>query len=510
MRKFLKVCTISVCILCCAAMQVWAGGGQEKAGAKGSKDVVTLKWYMSLNPIAPDTAKVIEKLNEYTREKIGVQIDYQVISNPDYAQKMPTIINSGQEFDMCFTASWTTNYLQFVDRGAFMDITDLLPKYAKETYNFIPKAMWNSVSVKKRIYGVPVYKELGWQGGFLINADMAKKYGIDLSKIKTLADYEAVLKTVKEKSTAEGKKVIGLVGMDQGFVSAYPYESVSFSSDMPGAYAVPQFAAYKDTGSKVFNQYASKEYQAYCEMVHRWYQAGYLAPDPVQYDTDIAQKDNDFQTGKVFSFFISYAPGYKESLSKSVGFTVEFIPLMAPLFETQNAMGGILALSYNSKHPDKVLEFINLLNTDRYVGTLIRHGIEGMHHSAVGKDNVDKTMGGKLAADKNGYDYTFGWQFGSPFNQKWDISYPSNIRALFDAYNKSSVAAPHVGFSFNPEKVSGELAGLKNVVEKYRKALESGMSDPTTELPKFLKELEANGLQKVLAESQKQINEFVK
>lgn len=87
---------------------------------------------------------------------------------------MPTIINSGQDFDMCFTASWTTNYLQFVDRGAFMDITDLLPKYAKETYNFIPKAMWNSVSVKKRIYGVPVYKELGWQGGLLINADMAK------------------------------------------------------------------------------------------------------------------------------------------------------------------------------------------------------------------------------------------------------------------------------------------------------------------------------------------------
>ena len=46
----------------------------------------------------------------------------------------------------------------------------------------------------------------------LINADMAKKYGIDLSKIKTLVDYESVLKTVKEKSTAEGKKVIGLVG----------------------------------------------------------------------------------------------------------------------------------------------------------------------------------------------------------------------------------------------------------------------------------------------------------
>ena len=44
---------------------------------------------------------------------------------------------------------------------------------------------------------------------------------------------------------------------------------------------------------------------------------------------------------------------------------------MDPLFETKNARGGILAISSASEHPDKALEFINLLNTDEYVGTLI-------------------------------------------------------------------------------------------------------------------------------------------
>ena len=53
------------------------------------------------------------------------------------------------------------------------------------------------------------------------------------------------------------------------------------------------------------------------------------------------------------------------------------------------------------------MEFINLLNTDKYVGTLIRHGIEGVHYTAVGEDQVDKTMGGTLT--DNGYDYTYGW-----------------------------------------------------------------------------------------------------
>ena len=57
---------------------------ETTAQETGSDEVVTLKWYMSINPVAADTDKVIEKLNEYTRDKIGVEIDYTVIANPDY------------------------------------------------------------------------------------------------------------------------------------------------------------------------------------------------------------------------------------------------------------------------------------------------------------------------------------------------------------------------------------------------------------------------------------------
>lgn len=91
-----------------------SGGRDTDQG--DSDDIVTLKWYMSINPVYPDTEKVIEALNEYTKEKIGVEIDYTVIANPDYKEKMPTMINSGDYFDICFTADWTTNYLQFAAR----------------------------------------------------------------------------------------------------------------------------------------------------------------------------------------------------------------------------------------------------------------------------------------------------------------------------------------------------------------------------------------------------------
>ena len=107
------------------------GSGSAATGdtASDGKEITTLTWYMSINPVAADTQQVIDKLNEYTREKIGVEIDYKVIANPDYKEKMPNLINAGEYFDICFTSNWTTDYLQFVGKDAFMDITELLPQY---------------------------------------------------------------------------------------------------------------------------------------------------------------------------------------------------------------------------------------------------------------------------------------------------------------------------------------------------------------------------------------------
>lgn len=472
--------------------------GSAQAGSTGESvksdgkpdDLVTLKWYMSINPVYPDTDKVIARLNEYLKDKIGVKIDYTVIANPDYKEKMPTLINSGDDFDICFTADWTTNYLQFVAKDAFLDITDLLPQYAKDTYDFIPQALWHAVSVNDKIYGVPSYKEMGGQNGLFVNTDMAKEYGIDLSTVKTLEDYTKVLETVKEKSTAAGKKVIGVSGMT--YSSSVPYESLTNNPRLPGASPVKDYGNFQGQ-PEVFNQYDTPDYMNYCKLVHDWFTKGYLSDDPVNYDLDTAKRDNDFKNGDLFSYEITYAPGAEDAEAAKDGHGVTYIPLMKPLFETRNAMGGLLAISAASRHPDKALEFINLLNTDQYVGTLIRHGIEGVNYVNVGDDQIDRTMGGTLAPADNGYDYTYGWQFGTPFNQKWDISYPKNIEDMFMEYNKSAIVAPHNGFTFDSSPVESEIAALTSTEQEYGPALEKGMVDPETNIPKFLQALKDNG-----------------
>lgn len=480
------------------------GGDTQTKGEADTKDIVKLKWYMSINPVATDTEKVIAKLNEYTKEKIGVEIDYKVMANPDYKEKMPTYINSGEDFDICFTSNWTTSYAEFSNRDAFMDLTELLPKHAKETYKFLPDDLWNAIKINGKIYGVPSYKELGWQGSIYANTDMAEAYGIDLSKVKTLQDYTEVLKTVKEKSQAEGKNVTGISGLD--FHLGVPYESLTQNLDLPGASAVPNTNLF-GSEEEVFNQYATKEYMDYCKLVHGWYQEGYISKDPVQYDTDIANRDNDFNKGTLFSYMTQTAPGAAEMLETTAGHGVTAIDLMQPVFETRSVLGGLLAVSSGSKNPEKALELINLLNTDKYVGTLIRHGIEGEHHTAVGEEQVDRTMGGKLDPSKNGYDYTFGWQFGTPFNQKWDISYPENIDELFEEYNQKSIVATHNGFSPDTSSMESAISAVTNVIAQYAEALEKGMVNPEEKIPEFLKQLDQNGAQDILKEIRTQLKD---
>lgn len=486
---------------------------KQMAGESADSDeIVTLRWYMSISPVARDTQQVIEELNKYTREKIGVEIDYQITTDTDYEQKMPIYINAGEYFDICFASSWSTNYTQFVSKKAFLDITDLLPEYARATYELIPPLLWEGITIDGRIYGVPTYKELGWQGGLLVNEDIAKACGADLSKVKTMADFEEVLSSVKKWADENGQDVIGMSGLShhQGFSLTNPYECMIGSQSLPGASKVEAYGNFTDQTDEVFNQYATPEYLEYCRMVRRWYENGYFPPDPVKYDTDYVNRDDDFQSGRLFAYLLPYAPGTAEMLEAKTGHGVVFIPFMKPLFETRNSMAGILALSARCEHPDKALEFINLLNTDRYVGTLIRHGIEGIHYTAAGEERVDKTMGGTLAPEDNGYDYTYGWQFGTPFNQKWDISYPEDIIGQFNQYNQSAIRAPHIGFSFDTASADAITAAVGSVVEEYGPALETGVVDPETSIPRFLDALEQSGVETLLDEIRLQLSQYKK
>ena len=54
-----------------------------------------------------------------------------------------------------------------------------------------------------------------------------------------------------------------------------------------------------------------------------------------------------------------------------------------------------------------------------------------------------------------------------------------------------------------------QVTACNNVISSYHTALRWGAMDPAENLPKFISELEAAGMKEIIAEKQRQLDEFL-
>ncbi|MCR2023526.1 DUF3502 domain-containing protein, partial [Blautia pseudococcoides] len=210
---------------------------------------------------------------------------------------------------------------------------------------------------------------------------------------------------------------------------------------------------------------------------------------------------------------------YAELLwGKDLGYEVVSTPIMDTQVTNASARGALTAINKNSAHPEKAMEFLNLVNTDEYLRNLLNYGIEGVHWTkaepteeekaaAEGKDFIYDTKV-KLEPGAN-KDYAVPyWVQGGLFNTYVLENEPLDKWNTFKEFNDASQEALSFGFDFNLEPVSTQVAGFRNVLDEFGKSLYTGSVDPDEYLPKLQEKLEATGIREVIDEMQKQIDEW--
>ena len=92
----------------------------------------------------------IAQVNEYVGEKIGVNIEMQVIDWGGWEPRRNVIINTNEPYDIIFGDSGTYN--NDVQLGAYYEITDEdLATYAPGLLELIPADYWDAVRVNGKI-----------------------------------------------------------------------------------------------------------------------------------------------------------------------------------------------------------------------------------------------------------------------------------------------------------------------------------------------------------------------
>ncbi|RDY29708.1 extracellular solute-binding protein [Romboutsia weinsteinii] len=474
--KFKKISSLFLAVTVMSSVLTGCSSANGGSDSKQSGDSTELVWYMIGTP-QPDQAKVMEKVNEYTKEKIGVTIDLRMIDWGDYGPKMQVITSGGEPFDICFANDYALN----AQKGSYLEISDLLDSKGKEMKEVIDPLFLEGASINGKLYGVPANKEVGQQMVWAYNAEMAEKAGVDMSNVKSLEDLEKVLDVVKKKNPdlkmpmAAGANFVPVLDFDLLLGENLPF-GISLNGDT----------------DKVVNIYETEEVKKTLKTLRRFYEKGFIHSQ--------AATDTDPHEMKVQNWFVrkdQYAPGAAEMWSSNAEYDIKYSPIHEPLTINNSVTGSVMAISATSKNPEKSMEFLNLLNTDEYLRNLVDRGIEDVHYTTNENGTITKTDAAK------GYQMP-SWALGNVFLTKSYDTDPENRIEQYEEFNEKAVASPTLGFYVDTTNISTEVATLSNIVQEFKAPLYTGSVDVDKYLGQLNDKLKSAGLDKVLKEIQTQ------
>ncbi|CRH94286.1 Predicted signal transduction protein with a C-terminal ATPase domain [Chlamydia trachomatis] len=144
-----------------------------------------------------------------------------------------------------------------------------------------------------------------------------------------------------------------------------------------------------------------------------------------------------------------------------------------------------------------------LLNSDPELLNGLVYGVEGEAWEKVGDKKIKLLDGYKPGTHMS------AWNTGNNKILYTQESITDEMIAKRDQSIKDAAESPILGFAVNTDSIKTELSNISNVMNRYKASLNTGTVDPDATLPKFLSDLKDAGWDKVQAELQKQLDEFV-
>lgn len=491
----MKKLLCGVLALCMALSLSACSGGDEKKSGDG--DFVKLKYYMFGSTNALQGGKeVYEEANKIIKEKINAEVDFVILDAGQYGQKMPVLLSSGEKFDLMFTSSWLNDYATNVAKGALLPLDDLLPQYAPEYYAQIPSDVWDAVRINGKIYAGINEQIMARQSAFVFRNDMLEKTGFDASKIKKFSDIDEFMQLLLDKGVS---------------TSEYDFTGGSFSWQ----YTVPQSLAWEPLNTsnvpgcvddkavdniKVFNQFKSDEFIEYITYMHKWQEQGVFHMDSLT---------SGKGSGKpmIVKAEGTYIPVTWKQMTLS-GFSGYRDLSIQPYGETYLQSGYVTAtltgVNNKSANPERAVQYLNLVNTNKDLYRLLTVGIEGRDYTKLDDMHIE-------ISPSTAYSPNMDWAYGNQFNAfLTDKDTPSDAWDTQREYNTAANTSPLLGFNFDPKAVQTEIANCEAISSEYLTIAQYGMMDPETKYQEFIKKLDDAGAEKIMAEMQKQVDEFLK
>ena len=494
-RPILLSLLMSFIITGCATNVVIQETPESNEGTDSVEDNATeLIWwvYTPSGDIPDDVEEVLERANEISREKIGVTVKMLYKTEEQFDLDLQT----GEYYDMTFTCDWCNDFDRNAGNGYYYDLTEMVEKDTPELYKAVDP-WWEIGTLKGKIYGIPLLKDLGAEVFFRMNSDYFEgEKGLTLPEEMAFEDLEPYLAMWKEDHPGEYPYYIPSVGLSGVFqvheriVSKY--------------LVIPYSKAGTPDGTKIIPVFDDEEYIGMLRNLHKWYELGYINPDAATTEEVPNTIKTPVRTGTAWTGFMGWSD------PEVYGFNVKLVRFIGPNLSRSTEQGALLAVNAaaSKEKAEACLKYAQLLYTDREFRDTLAYGIEGKHFNYY-KDTVIRTEAG-------GEHYLQDAFVTGPAVSASVVSAGENLLAdpnqwtkVYEGYKDAKISDTK-GFSFDPTNVEAEIAALDAIWSSYSAELVTGTSDTDEAIKEIRSQMETAGLETVREEAQRQLDEYLK
>lgn len=476
---------------------------ESSAAAESSlsnEDPVTLKMLLvSAGNGAAKDQQIQEAVNAILSEKLNATVEFVSVPFGDVPDKLNLMLSSGEQMDIfqCM-GSYSTFYANdfLLDltgyEDYYKDITDLAGTYMA------------SGQIGGKQYGLPAIKDFALDYCFIFRQDIIEDCGINVDEIKDYDQLHDMLAAIKEKYP----DLVPLMGGGGGNTGAVLDQLMNFEDNcwpdtLGGA---PAVLMNPTEDSTVTNYFESESYKMICDYAWQWKQEGLIGFDQMTDGANLLRGQLGAGTGS------SYHPRTLTENGKSrTGYDVvalRKLPTANSVLTTSTYWN--YCINSVSENPERALQVLNYMYTDKEINNLLAWGIEGEDYQMVSDEGAGVIDYVEGQDDSNVAYYQWAkFSFTNNYLQYVMTGTDPNLWEEMDAFNTGADVSLALGFSFDSSKVSTQIAAVTNVVNQYDNALRCGDLDPAVEIPNFIAALKSAGVDDIITEKQSQLDAFM-
>ena len=506
---------ILVPILTILMLVIFTSCSKEEKQQKDNLSHHVIITYMTTGnkPTNDATEEMLQKLNAILTKKVNAELEIYYIPWNDYLTNYDLkLAEMDGSVDLIGTASDWLDAWTNVKLGTFMPLpSDMLEKYAPETWKTVSKEHWKMCSMNGNIYLIPEDNYAQWiNHGFMYRGDWAAKAGLNgVHSWEDLTNYFSYIRSANPDVIPWDSNAAESSYQGGGYI-----ESKSDYVVLDGISSLSMFGVHRNNLAKLYSPfYEGSELVQYAKLMKQWDKMGVWPKDVLKSSAGNNDNRTEFYEGKTAveqhhtqTWYTQVRPEMEERHPGSdCGFF--WFGEESGNITTMTITHGAMAISAASKYPERALMVYDLLRNDKECYDLFNYGIEGRQYVITQNGYRSKPAGFDSQKDTIITNYWWGRNDALEIRDThtaWD-----KFDEISKIYNEKKIDYPYSQIVWNIGDISRELANIADVWAQYMPHICYGkMDNPESYVADFRAALKKAGIETVIVNLQKQIDDF--